>query len=93
MVLSLSLNLMFFNIKKNLFDIIFFKKEIWKGITFSLNCTNFQINSPKETQDIYVHFVAFMHLRMWLFYSYFLIFRQISNQLDRAWSSNYREPP
>ena len=50
MVLSVSLNLIFFNIKQNLLDKIFFKCEL-EGITFALNCTNFQKISPKETQD------------------------------------------
>ena len=34
------------------------KKLNWKGITFVLNCTNFQKYSPKETQDICGHFYA-----------------------------------
>ena len=57
------------------------KKENWKGITFALNCTNFQKNSLKETQDICGHFYA---CDVILSPEYQLISRQIGNQLARG---------
>ena len=44
------------------------------------NCTNFQRNSLKETQDICVHFLAFLHMRRHTFFpDYQKVSRQISN--------------